>query len=135
MSTIPHLTKSNLWLKSLNLKCLTIVLVLIPSVSSNKIIVNIVESLLACAIREVKSLQIIHKNVFSKVIYSCNISTLINTFTRKIILRSCVCNNFFSSCSIFCSYCPVMIAFNPKMEIALSDHHFVICLFIIFKFL
>lgn len=133
--TVTNSTKSHFLLKSFNLKSLCMVLMLIPLITIDKRVISWSECILTLWISEIKFLLVLYEYVFHDILNTSNISTLINRFYREIILWCSMCNNFFSSCSIFCTDCFIMITFNPKMKITSSNDHFIICLFILIEFL
>ena len=135
MWTFPNPTKSNFLLKTFNLKSLCMILMLISFISSYEWVVSSTECLLTLLICKIKSLLVFYKHVFHNVSNTSHISTLISWFDGKIILTCSMCNNLFSSWSIFCMDSFIMIAFDPKMKISPSDYHFIISLFIFLKFL
>jgi hypothetical protein len=133
MWTASHLTESDLFLESLNLKCMTVTLMLISSISTHKAIISHCKHVLASWVGKVKLFHVINENVFPQIGYAGYISTLIVGFFGKIILSCCVGHNFFPSRAVFSVNCSIMIALNPKVEIPSSLHHFGISLLILMK--
>jgi hypothetical protein len=133
MCAFSHGCESNLLFKAIYIKLMSIILVLISPISLYKAIKSSGEFILTGIISEIEPSDIFYKDVFSYLIYSLDLTTFIKAFSRIEILSCCVSDNLLSSGTIFCSYCSIMIALNPKFEITFSSDHFIVSNLIIIK--
>lgn len=135
MASCSSLSESNILFKIFNIKSMSIVLIAISSISTNKIVISSIKILITPFINKVEFSQIINKDISSGIWNSLKFSTFIIRLSRKIFLGCCMCNNFCSlGTSLFSSCSTIMIAFYPKSKVPSSSNHSIKCLFIILKF-
>jgi len=128
-------TETNFFLKSSYFKIITIVLMRISSISTDKLIKSTDKTSFTSRICEVKSFQIFAKSILSNNFESFNLTTIIDALSRIELLSSCVSDNFFpSGTSFFTSSCAVVIALNEKNEIAFSQLHSIVNVLILIEF-
>ncbi len=78
--------EANFGLKTLNVKRVCVVLVLISSVSADKTAVCIFNHLVASCIAEIVLLQVVEEDVFSDIFDSLDIATFVNAQIREKVL-------------------------------------------------
>ena len=119
-------SKTNLLFKIWYLKRTLIILIFILSVSLDKLLISLFESLLATIIHKVEFLEIFYIHIFLEIIHFLEISTFIYAIKRSKILCGRVTNNLFSL--IFLTF--IMIALYSKNKKTISIDHSLIFSFI-----
>ena len=133
MRTVTQHAKSNFLFKSFDLKSLSIVLVTISSVSTDKWVVCGIESVFASFVGEIESFKVFYKDVFCNVFDSCNITALIDRLSGEIVLCCCVSHDLLPASSIFCSDGLIVVTLYPEMKITSSCYHFIVGLLVVIE--
>ncbi len=133
MSTISYHTESNFLLKPFNLKSLCMILILISSISIHKSVISSLEIGLTVSVGEIEPFKVLDEDVLFDLPDASYVTTLVYWLSWIVILCCCMCYDFFSSCTILCLDCPVMIALDPEMEVSSALNHLVIGSFVVIK--
>jgi hypothetical protein len=133
VGTITQHAESHFLFKTFDFKSLSVVLVLISSVSAYKGVVGGIEPVFTEFIGEVESFEVFDKDIFCDFFDSGDITTLIDGLSGEEVFSGCVSDYLFPPSAIFRFDSPVMVALDPKMEVASSLDHFIVGLFVVIE--
>lgn len=134
MRAFAQSTESHFCFEILDAKGAAIILMCISSVSGDEGVISALIDSLAVGVAKEIFFEVIDEDILCDVFDGVNIATDIFGTLGEIVFRSSMSDYLLPPCPIFCSNCPIVVAFDPEMEEPPSFHHFLINFCIVIKF-
>ena len=134
---ISSCAKSSFFLKSWKLEIIAITLMMIFSITGNKMVKCLYKSLFTYFISKIVSFKILYKSILCFNLEVIKLSTIIHWLSRHKFMTSCMCNDLiFTSSSISsCIISRIMITLDMENKISFTMLHFIVKSWVIWKFL